>query len=243
MAEVHVHKSKILSNIKKISAYLNKRNIHWTLVSKILCGDKAILQEIIDDPVIKNTHSVGDSRMSSLKTIKKMRPDVVTMYIKPPAMDIIKSLVTYADISLNTSFKTLEAISNEAKKQNKKHRTIIMIELGELREGVIREKVVDFYKKVFELPNIEVEGIGTNLGCMYGIEPTYDKLIQLSLYKELLESIFNKKLNLISGGSSITLPLIKQKKIPPNVNHFRIGEAVFCGKSPFDNSRFSNLTY
>lgn len=241
MAEMHINKKKIISNIKKLSSFLNNRGMQWTMVTKLLCGDKDILKELISDPVIKLSHSVGDSRISSLKTIKKFDPNIVTMYIKPPAMDIIRSIVSYADISLNTSFKTLEAINAEAKRQNKKHRTIIMIELGELREGVLRERVVDFYKRVFQLSNIEVEGLGTNLGCMYGIEPTYDKLIQLSLYKQLLESVFEKQIPLISGGSSITLPLIKQKKIPNSVNHFRVGEAVFCGTTPFDNNRFSNL--
>lgn len=63
-----------------------------------------------------------------------------------------------------------------------------MIELGELREGVNRSDIMEFYEKVFELPNIEVIGLRSNLGCMYGIEPNYDKLLQLSLYKELISA-------------------------------------------------------
>jgi predicted amino acid racemase len=241
MAELKISTKKINYNIKKLNLYFGKRDIQWTLVTKILCGNKEVLKEILSDDSIKNIHSIGDSRMSSLKTIKNHDKSIVTMYIKPPAQDIIKSIVAYADISLNTSLKTILALNEEAKRQNKMHRVVIMIELGELREGVIRENIVGFYRKIFELPNIIIEGIGSNLGCMYGVEPTYDKLIQLSLYKQLLESIFNKDLKIISGGSSITLQLIKQKKMPSTVNHMRIGEAVFCGTSPFDNKRFSNL--
>ena len=66
-----------------------------------------------------------------------------------------------------------------------------MIELGELREGVNRENLMSFYEKVFDLPNIDVIGLGSNLGCMYGIEPNYDKLLQLSIYKELISARFN----------------------------------------------------
>lgn len=241
MAELTISTKKIIANIKKLNSYLSKREKQWTLVSKILCGNKDILKEILVDNSIKGTHSIGDSRISSLRTVKEIDNSLTTMYIKPPALDIIKSIVSYADISLNTSLKTIQVLNREAKRQNKTHRIIVMIELGELREGVIRQNIVDFYRNVFDLSNIEVEGIGANLGCMYGIEPTYDKLIQLSLYKQLLESKFDRKINLISGGSSITLPLIKQKKIPSNMNHFRIGESVFCGMSPFDNQRFSNL--
>lgn len=241
MAELKISKNKILANIKKLNKFFEKKDVEWTLVTKILCGNKEVLKEILDDDSIKLIHSIGDSRISSLKTIKSIDSSLVTLYIKPPAPDIVKSIISYADISLNTSLKTIRALNEEAKRQNKKHRIIIMIELGELREGVIRDNIVDFYKDIFELPNIIIEGIGSNLGCMYGVEPTYDKLIQLSLDKQLLENIFNKKLKIISGGSSITLPLVKQQKIPSNMNHLRIGESAFCGTSPFDNKRFSNL--
>ena len=118
------------------------------------------------------------------------------MYIKPPAVKYIKKIIKYADISFNTSLKTIKELNKEAKKQNKIHRVIIMLELGELREGVLGKDLIKFYQECFNLSNINVIGIGANLGCMYGIQPTYDKMIQLSLYKELLEAKFHKKINM-----------------------------------------------
>src|SRR5690606_36935754 len=85
-------------------------------------------------------------------------------------------------------------------------------------------------------------GIGSNLGCMYGVEPSYDKLLQLSLYKELISARFKKDLHLISGGTSITLPMVESKAIPPEINHFRVGEAAFFGVSPLDNKQFKDLS-
>jgi predicted amino acid racemase len=117
-----------------------------------------------------------------------------------------------------------------------------MIELGELREGVKRTDIMEFYEKVFKLSNIEVIGIGSNLGCMYGVEPSYDKLLQLVLYKELISAKFDKELKFISGGTSITLPLIEMGSVPKEVNHFRVGEAAFFGISPLDNEQFKDLS-
>ena len=164
------------------------------------------------------------------------------MYIKPAAIKYVKTVIDVADISLNTSIKTIEALNSEARQRDIIHRIIIMIEMGELREGVIREDLLEFYRKCFELSNIKVIGLGTNLGCMYGVEPTFDKLLQLSLYKQLIEAKFSKKIDLISGGSSITLPLIGKNKIPKTVNHFRIGEAIFLGDSPLTGKKFRNLS-
>lgn len=242
MAELVIHTKEIKNNIKKLSSYLKTHNIEWSLITKVFSGDIGFLNNILTDDVIKNINSVGDSRLTSLKNLKKVNPEMRTIYIKPPAAIYADDIVKYADISLNTSYITIEALNKAATKQNKVHRIIIMIEMGELREGVNRDDIINFYQKVFNLSNIEVIGIGSNLGCMYGVEPTYDKLLQLSLYKELIAAKFNEDLKFVSGGSSITLPLIEKNFVPEGVNHFRIGEAVFFGTSPLENKQFEDLS-
>jgi predicted amino acid racemase len=242
MANLKIYPKRIIQNIQKINQYMQKNDKKWSLVTKVLGGHKKTLEKILQSDVILGTHSIADSRVSNLKIIKNINKNLVTMYLKPPAKSYIKGVVKYADISLNTDFNTIHALSEEAHRQNKIHRIIIMIEMGELREGVVREKFLDFYEKVFNLKNINVIGLGANLGCMYGIEPTFDKLIQLILYEQLIEIKFNKDMQLISGGSSITLPLLSKGKMPKKVNHLRIGEAVFLGSTPLTNKKFSNLS-
>ncbi|MBI9066263.1 MAG: alanine racemase [Salinivirgaceae bacterium] len=241
MAELQINISEIRNNIKKLSTYLKANNIQWSLITKVFSGDREFMEQILTPDIVKDIHSVGDSRLSSLKKLKELNPELITIYIKPPAQAYLEDIVRYADISLNSSYKTIVKLDKEAKKQNKIHKIIIMVELGELREGVNREDLFDFYKTVFELSNIEVVGLGSNLGCMYGVEPTYDKLLQLNLYKELIEAKHGTKLELISGGSSITLPLIANNIVPKDINHFRIGEAAFFGVSPLDNAQFLDL--
>ncbi|MGE0561240.1 MAG: alanine racemase [Flavobacteriales bacterium] len=242
MAELIIHTKNIQYNINYISEYFNKHQIYWSLITKVFSGDKEFLKMVLTDDVIKNINSVGDSRLSSLKNLKEVNPNMKTIYIKPPAEIYAEEVIKYADISLNTSYSTIKALNEAAIKAGRIHQIIIMIELGELREGVKTDNIMSFYEQVFNLSNIEVIGIGSNLGCMYGIEPTYDKLLQLSLYKELISAKFNKKLKFVSGGSSITLPLIENKTIPKDINHFRIGEAAFFGISPLDNKKFKKLS-
>lgn len=242
MAELLIHADRIVGNIEKINALIQKHGAQWTLISKVLCGHRDTLRRVLDHPATELLHSIGDSRLSSLKTIKQLRPDLTTMYIKPVPQNLVPSIVRHADISLISSLATLRLLNKAAAREGRRHGVIVMVEMGELREGVVRENIVDFYREAFSMEHIEVHGIGTNLGCMHGVEPTYDKMIQLSLYRSLLEQMFDRKLPLISGGSSITLPLIGSRHIPPSINHFRIGEAVFLGTSPLDNARFRNLS-
>lgn len=242
MAELIIQTEKIKNNIKYLSGFFAKHDIEWSLITKVFSGDKEFLKNVLTADVIAKINAVGDSRLTSLKNLKEVNPNMRTIYIKPPAKVYADDLVKYADISLNSSFSTINALNIAAKKAGKIHQIIIMIELGELREGVKRSDIMDFYETVFELPNIEVIGIGSNLGCMYGVEPSYDKLLQLTLYKELISAKFNKELKFISGGTSITLPLIELGTVPKEINHFRIGEAAFFGLSPLENKRFKDLS-
>jgi ornithine racemase len=242
MAHLNIKINEIRDNIHLLSKYLNENGIEWSLITKVFSGDKDFLKKLLTPEVISGLHSVGDSRLTSLKNLKEVNPDMVTIYIKPPADVYAEDVIQYADISLNSSFTTIKALNEVAEKHNKIHKIIIMVELGELREGVDRDNLIEFYQKVFNLPNIEVIGLGSNLGCMYGVEPTYDKLLQLVLYKKLIEAKFNRILPFISGGSSITLPLIEANTVPPEVNHFRIGEAAFFGTSPLNNEKFLDLS-
>ncbi len=234
MAFITLDRYKLKDNFDYLDNLFNQNKIDWAIVTKMLCGNKTYLKEVLDLGI----KQVCDSRVSNLKAIKSLNPKVETIYIKPPPKRSIKSIIKYADVSMNTSFETVKLLSEEAKQQNKTHKIVIMIEMGELREGVLREEVVNFYSRIFEMPNIEVIGIGTNLSCLYGVLPNQDKLIQLSLYKQLIEHKFNKKIPYVSGGSSVTIPLINQGLLPESINHFRVGETLFLGTNVYDGTPF-----
>lgn len=228
---------KLKSNFEYLDQLFSKHEIEWSVVSKMLCGNRLYLNELLKF----NVNQVCDSRLSNLKVIKEINPKVETIYIKPPAKRSIRSIVQYADISMNTEIETIKLLNEEASKLNRIHKIIIMIELGELREGIMREDLIEFYSKVFNLSNIEVIGIGTNLSCLNGVLPNHDKLIQLSLYSQLIEAKFNQKMQYVSGGSSVTIPLISKKLLPFGINHFRVGESLFLGTDVYNDSTLENM--
>jgi len=236
MAFITLNKTKLKHNFTLLNDLFESQGITWAVVGKLLCGNALFLEQVLQ----LKPKQICDSRVSNLKSIKLLDSDIETIYIKPAPNGSIDEIVEYADISFNTELSTIKLLSQEAVKQNKLHKIVIMVELGELREGVLREDLISFYEKVFSLPNIEIIGLGTNLTCMYGILPNNDKLIQLSLYKEVLELKFNKKLPFISGGASVTIPLISNNQLPKAINHFRIGETLFMGTNAYDGSTYDH---
>lgn len=231
MAYLELDRKKLRHNFQFLENLFLKHNIQWAVVAKLLCGDKTFLREVIDLGI----EQICDSRVSNLKAIKSINPTIETIYIKPPARRAIKGIIKYADISFNTEIDTIRRLSEEAQTQKKKHKVIIMIEMGDLREGVMWDQLIDFYGEVFEMPYIEVVGIGSNLNCLNGVLPNQDKLIQLSLYEQLIEAKFNKNIPYVSGGSSVTIPLIFKGLMPKGISHFRVGETLFFGNDIYDN--------
>ncbi|WP_114748210.1 alanine racemase [Pleomorphovibrio marinus] len=230
MAFLNLYKDKLKNNFEFLKNKFNENGVSWGVVSKLLCGNRRYIKELIDLGV----DEIHDSRISNLAKVKEINPNVQTVYIKPPSKRNLSDMVKYADVSLNSELNTIRWISDEAVKQDKKHKIIIMVETGDLREGVMGDHLVDFYSKVFELPNLEIIGLGTNLNCLNGVMPSADKLIQLSLYKQIIELKFNKEIPWVSAGTSVTIPLMLHKQLPKGVNHFRIGETLYFGNDLFE---------
>jgi predicted amino acid racemase len=229
MAYLALYRDRLLQNYGRLNSLFTKNGIAWGIVTKLVCGNRDYLKEILSLGI----REVHDSRISNLKAIKQLDPEIQTVYIKPPPKKSIAAVVTYADVSLNTELSTIRALSEEAGRQNRLHKVIIMIEMGDLREGVMRDDLLDFYHQVFGLPHIQIIGLGTNLNCLHGVMPSADKLIQLSLYKQLIDLRFNIDIPWVSGGTTVTLPLLIRGDLPVGINHFRIGEALYFGADLF----------
>ncbi len=237
MAVLKLYRSKLQHNYNHLNQMLEQHGIDWGVVTKLLCGHEQFLKEVL----ALGVKEVHDSRVSNLKAIKQMAPDVQTVYIKPAPKKSIPDIIRYADVSFETEVDIIRLLSEEAVRQQTTHKIIVMVEMGDLREGVMGDNLMDFYAEVFELPNISVIGIGANFNCLYGVMPTRDKLVQLSLYKQIIEARFNRTIPWISGGTSVTIPLLFMHQLPVGINHFRIGEALFFGLNLFTGETLEGM--
>ncbi|SEM28928.1 Predicted amino acid racemase [Chryseobacterium taichungense] len=237
MSYITLNTQKLTHNYNFLNHLFNRHEIEWAVVAKLLCGNETFLKNLLS--VVDK--DICDSRLSNLKKIKELSPETKTVYIKPPAKRLAASIVKYADVSFNSQLETIKALSEEAFKQQKIHRIVIMIEMGELREGIMADSLIDFYAEVIKLPNIEVSGIGTNLKCLNGILPDRGKLNTLLKYRRDAERHFQKKIPYISAGSSVTIPLLKDGNVPEGINHFRIGESLFFGTDVFNDTFINGM--
>lgn len=225
MSRIIIDLEALSSNLARINHLMAAHGADWTVVTKVLCGNSEVLQALSEMGI----RSVADSRFANLRAIRRRFVNPEIWYLRIPSLTNCDKVVSLAQTSLNSELETIKRLNEAAARHETRHRIIIMLELGDLREGILPGCLVNFYESVFHLPNIEVLGIGTNLGCLAGVPPSSDQLMQLVLYRELLELKFKKRLPLISAGSSVVLPLLLDGQVPKPINHFRIGEALFLG--------------
>ncbi|MEZ5360568.1 MAG: alanine racemase [Candidatus Zixiibacteriota bacterium] len=237
MNRVIINLNALSHNLHAIGDIMNNHGANWTVVTKVLCGHTDTLTAL----QYLGVRSMGDSRLDNLAAIERINPDFESWYLRVPDKSSIKDVVHLADVSLNSEIEIIQMLNDEARRADKMHRIIIMIEVGDLREGILPGSLIRFYQDVFKLSNIQVLGIGANIGCLAGAVPNIDQFTQLILYRELLELKFQRRLQTISAGSTIVLPMVQDTSLPRAVNHFRIGEAIFLGTDLINGGTLKGL--
>ena len=194
-------------------------------VTKAVLGEPSIAKAMIQGGV----KFIADSRIENIQKMKSAGISTQFVLLRTP-LSQAESIVKNADISLNTEIKTLKNLSYHAKSQNKIHQVIIMVELGDLREGILPCDLPQFIRETLSLPNIKIIGIGCNLACYGGIKPDNKNMRELSELVGLLEKEFHIDLKIISGGNSANFEWFKSSQDVGRVNNLRLGESILLGR-------------
>lgn len=219
-----IDKSKFRHNLRRLLDDSHQRGLSVMGVSKVFCADPELIQIMIEEEV----DYIADSRIENLVDIDSKIP---TVLLRLPMISEAKLVVTYADISLNSELATIIALNDAARELNKTHDIILMIDLGDLREGIFdAQDVYHTIEHILECEHINLKGIGTNLTCYGGVIPTKETLQKLVDYKHEIETRFNLSLEIISGGNSSNIELMYENKIPKEINNIRLGESIVLGR-------------
>ncbi|SHE75949.1 Predicted amino acid racemase [Marinitoga hydrogenitolerans DSM 16785] len=226
---------KIRENTIRVIEKCKEKNIKVAAVTKVFAGDFKIIENIINCGI----DILADSRLLNLKKFNTF--SVEKMLIRIPMKSEIENVVKYTNISLVSELETIKEINEYANNYNKVYDIILMIDIGDLREGVYFENYDELYfyvKEILKMKNINLRGLGTNFSCFGGVIPTEDKFNTLINIKYKLEKDFNIEIKEISGGSSGTLSLFEKINIPKEINQLRCGASIALGiglnDMPFD---------
>ena len=234
---LEIHLGRLHHNAKTLVGRLALQGIAVTGVSKATLG----LPEIVHTWVDAGVASIGESRIENIEGLTAAGVGVPMLLIRSPMLSQVERVVAHAAISCNSELSVLQALSAAAQRQGLCHGVLLMVELGDLREGVLAQDLEAMAQQTLALPNLQLMGIGTNLGCQHGVVPDALNMAELSQLTNALERRFGLHLPWCSGGNSANLPWLAAGGEPGRLNHLRLGEALLLGREPLRRTAIPGL--
>lgn len=228
---------KIRHNARTLVQELASSGISVTGVTKATLGSPAIAAALIHGGVA----GLGDSRIENLETLYRAGLRAPLMLVRSPMPSQADRVVACADTSCNTEPAVLAALSAAARKTGRTHRVVLMVELGDLREGIMPDDLDTVVRDTLRLPNLTLEGIGCNLACRSGASPDARSMAELSAIADSIETTFGISLDIVSGGNSANMTWASSDSGVGRINNLRLGEAILLGREPLHREPLAGL--
>ncbi|MBS3941598.1 MAG: alanine/ornithine racemase family PLP-dependent enzyme [Actinobacteria bacterium] len=234
---LEVDLSKVADNARSLVARLAGRGIAVTGVTKAVLGAPELGRVLFDAGV----QVLGDSRIENLERLRHAAIPARLALLRSPMLSQLDRVVRTADISFNTEPAVIAGLSDAARDRARNHGVVLMVELGDLREGLLPADLPDAVRATLRLPNLSLEGLGTNLACRSGVVPDAAKMAELSALVAAIETTFGIRLPLVSGGNSANLGWALGHAPVGRINDLRLGESLLLGLDPLDRSPIDGL--
>lgn len=222
VARINIHLDHIEENVRTLAS--RAPGLSVVGVTKSACGDPSIAQAMVRG----GARALADSRLANLAGLRAAGITVPLWLLRAPAPAQAGDVVRLADVSLESELVTIRALDAAARVQGVVHDVVCMVELGDLREGLMPEDVPALVDQVAALDHVRVAGLGTNLSCYGGIVPDRENLGRLVELAAAVEARLGRQI-LVSGGNSSTWPLVLAGGLPAGITSVRSGESILQG--------------
>ena len=228
---------KIHHNARTLVQRLACRGISVTGVTKATLGSPEIAGALLQAGV----RGLGDSRIENIEAMRRAHVAASMTLIRSPMLSQAERVVAHAEVSFNTELRVISRLSAAARAAGRIHGIVLMVELGDLREGIMPSDLENTVRELLRLPNIVLRGIGTNLACRSGVSPDAKNMAELSALAGSIESTFGLTLDIVSGGNSANLNWALRGADTGRINDLRLGEAILLGREPLHRQPIDGL--
>jgi predicted amino acid racemase len=216
---------------------LADRGISVTGVTKATLGSPEIAGTLLRAGV----RALGDSRIENIEAMRRARVPASMTLLRSPMVSQVGCVVSHADVSFNTELDVISKLSSAAQAARRTHGVVLMVELGDLREGIMPGDLENTVRETLRFPNIALKGIGTNLACRSGVSPDVKNMAELSTLADSIDATFGFVLDIVSGGNSGNLPWALSGVDTGRINDLRLGESLLLGRETLHRQPIDGL--
>jgi predicted amino acid racemase len=217
---------KLYHNARTLVERLDERGMSVTGIVKATLGSPEIARTLLRGGV----SGLGDARIENIERMRRAGVRGPMTLIRSPMITQVDRVVMQADVSFNTELEVIKRLSAAALAAKRVHGVVLMVELGDLREGLMPRDVSYVARETLYLPGVALKGIGANLACRSGVSPDASKMAELSALARSIETRFGVALEVVSGGNSANIEWALGTSDHGRVNDLRLGEALLLGR-------------
>jgi len=222
---LEIHLDRVHHNARALVRQLAATGISVTGITKATLGSPEVAREML----MAGVGDLGDSRIENIERLRNAGITSKMMLIRSPMTSQVDRVVASADVSLNSSLEVIDCLSVAAVRRGCIHGVVLMVELGDLREGFLAADIEAAARHTLDLPGVALRGIGANLACQNGVMPDDQKMAELSLIATELEASLGMSLEVVTGGNSANLDWVNSTEGTGRVNNLRLGESILLG--------------
>lgn len=234
---IEIDFEKITHNALFLKAHYATKGIDIIGVTKVVCGNPDIANNLLKCGIT----ILADSRIGNIKRMKDAGIASQILLLRTPLPSELNEVIEHCHISHNTELSIIEKLSKLAIIRGSVHNIILMVELGDLREGILPTELEGIITKIKQLKGVKIVGLGTNLACFGGVQPNDKNMGQLSSIAADVEAQLGFKLKYISGGNSANYGWFNTTKDVQRINYLRLGESIYLGCDPLTRKPIPGL--
>ncbi|PHS19394.1 MAG: amino-acid racemase [Blastopirellula sp.] len=234
---IEVDLSKIRHNTRCLVERLKSQGISVTAVTKAVCGHPKIAQAMLDGGAV----DLGEARVSNVERLRKAGITGPIALIRTPMLSQVDQVVRSCDNSYNTEIEVIARLAEAAHKTKSVHSIILMVEMGDMRDGIMPENIEAIARQVNRIPGVALKGIGANFACLSGVVPDAAKMATFSTIASEIEGACGPYIETVSGGNSANLPWALGHLPKGCINNLRLGEAILLGVEPVSGNQIDGL--
>lgn len=234
---IEVDLGKIQHNTRCLVERLKARGIIVTGVTKAACGHPDIANAMLAG----GAAGLADARITNVERMRKAGITCHITLIRTPMLSQIERICASSETSYNTEMEVIAELAAEAMRTSSVHNVILMVEVGDMREGIMPEDLADAASQVVKMPGVALKGIGANFTCLSGGAPNPEAMAMLTSLANDIEGSYGPVLETVSGGSSASLPWALGLGTMGRVNNLRLGEAILLGVDPVSGASIGGL--
>lgn len=234
---IEVDLGKIRDNTRYLVGKLKPRGISVTGVTKAVCGNPAVANAMLDG----GARGLADSRISNIERMRKAGLACAITMLRTPIPSQAEQTVRSCETSYNTEISVMRMLGAAARKSNRIHNVILMVEMGDMREGILPENLQACVREVLGIKGVALKGIGANFACLRGMVPNTVTMAELSELANDTEVICGHRMKTVSGGNSANLQWAFEPNRGNRINDIRLGESILLGVDPVTGEHISGL--